>query len=179
MNQSQPTDAMLQERIQTGDEEAMIILFARYNGLILSVINSKIGASTDAPDVLQEVHTAIWQGICSGEKARSLKAWIAGIARNKCVDYWRGAEKRDTPFPDDALVPLAEALNLTEIDMEALRLKVREALADLAPIYRIVVELHYYESWPISRIAEEKDLKTGTVKRRLHEARNRLHQHFA
>ena len=174
MDRPQPTDVMLQERIQAGDEEALIILFARYDGLILSVINSKIRAPTDVPDVLQEVHMAIWQAIRSRKPVRSLKAWIGGIARNKCADYWRAAEKRDTPFSDDALVPLAEALNLTEVDLETLRQKLRKAVADLKPIYKLVVELHYFELWPIRRIAEEKNLKTGTVKRRLNVARIQL-----
>ena len=76
-------------------------------------------------------------------------------------------------------MPLVDALNLTEIDSDARRQEVREAVANLPPIYREVVELHYLESLPVSEIAEEKNLPQGTVKRRLHEARNRLRGHFA
>ena len=74
---------------------------------------------------------------------------------------------------------LVDALNLTEIDLDALRQEVREAIANLPPIYREVVELHHLQSWSIREIAAEKNLKTGTVKRRLHDARNRLRRHFA
>ena len=174
MDQPQLTDDLLVKRIQTGDEEALGVLFARYDAVCASIINKEIGNTADAPDVLQEIHLAIWKSIDSFKEGRSLKAWVAGIARNKCADYRRAAQRRLTPFPDDALVPLVNALNLTEIDSDALRREVREAVADLPPIYREVVELHYLESWSISKIAERKNLPQGTVKRRLHEARNRL-----
>ena len=178
MDQPRLTDDLFVKRIQTGDEEALGVLFARHEAAFLSIINKEIGNAADAPDVLQDIHLAIWKSIGSFKEGRSLKAWISGIARNKCADYWRSAQRRITPFPDEALTPLVGALNLTEIDLDARRQEVREAVADLPPIYREVVELHYGESLLVREIAEEKNLKVGTVKRRLHEARNRLRRHF-
>ena len=113
------------------------------------------------------------RGIGSFKEGRSLKAWISGIARNKCADYWRSAQRRITPFPDEALTPLVGALNLTEIDLDARRQEVREAVADLPPIYREVVELHYGESLLVREIAEEEKtsklalLSVGFMKREI------------
>ena len=146
MDQPQLTDDLLVKGIQTGDEEALGILFARYEAVFASIISRKIGNTADAPDVLQEIHLAIWKSIDSFKEGRSLKAWLMGIARNKCADYWRRTEKRDIPYPDESLVPLVDALNLTEIDLDVLRQEVREAIANLPPIYREVVELHHLQS---------------------------------
>ena len=187
MDQPQLTDDLLAKRIQTGDEKALGILFDRYETVFASIINKEIGNTADAPDVLQEIHLAIWKSIGSFEEGRSLKAWVARIARNKCADYQRSTQRRLTPFPDEAQAPLVDALNLTEvnldalteIELDALRQEVREAAADLSPIYREVTELHYFKSWSIPEIAEEKNLPQGTVKRRLHEARNLIRRHFA
>ena len=112
---------------------------------------------------------------------------MSGIARKKCADYRRSAQRRLTPIRDEALAPLVDALNLTEvnldalteIELDALRQEVREAVADLSPIYREVTELHYFKPWSIREIAEEKNLPEGTVKRRLYEARNQLRRCFA
>ncbi len=187
MDQPQLTDDLLAKRIQTGDEEALAILFDRYESVFASIISREIGNTADAPDVLQEIHLAIWKSIGSFEEGRSLKAWMSKIARNKCADYRRSTQRRLTPIPDETLAPLVDALTmtevnldaLTEIELDALRQEVREAVADLSPIYREVTELHYFKSWSIREIAEDKNLKSGTVKRRLHEARNRLRRHSA
>ena len=179
MDQPQLTDDLLVKRIQTGDQEALGVLFARYDAVFASIINKEIGNTADAPDVLQEIHLAIWESIDSFKEGRSLKAWFTGIARNKCADYHRSTQRRLTPFPDEAIVLLVDVLSLTEIDLDAQQQEVREAVADLPPIYQEVVELHYGESLHVREIAEEKNLKVGTVKRRLHEARNRLRRHFA
>ncbi len=152
MDQPQLTDDLLVKRVQTGDEEALGVLFARYDAVFASIINSEIGNTADAPDVLQEIHLAIWESIDSFKEGRSLKAWLTGIARNKCADYRRAAQRRLTPFPAEALVPLVDVFNLTEIDSDARRQEVREAVADLPSIYREVVELHYLESWSISSL---------------------------
>ncbi len=186
MDRPQLTDDLLAKRIQTGDEEALAILFDRYESVFASIISGEIGNTADAPDVLQEIHLAIWRSIGSFEEGRSLKAWMSGIARKKCADYRRSTQRRLTPFPDEALAPLVDALNLTEVDLDALTeieldalwQEVRESVADLPPIYREVVELHYFKSWSIRKIVEEKNLKTGTVKRRLHDARNLIRRHF-
>ena len=179
MDQPQLTDDLLAKRIQTGDQEALAIPFDRYESVFASIINNEIGNTADAPDVLQEIRLAIWKSIGSFEEGRSLKAWMSGIARNKCADYRRSTHRRLTPFPDETLAPLVNAPNLPESNLDALRQEVREAVADLPPIYREVVELHYFKSWSIREIAEDKNLKTGTVKRRLHDARNLIRQHFA
>ena len=179
MDQPQLTDDLLVKRIQTGDEEALTTLFVRYESVFASIISREIGNTADAPDVLQEIHLAIWKSIGSFEEGRSLKAWMSGIAHKKCADYRRSTHRRLTPFPDEALAPLVDALGLTEIDLDARRQEVREAVANLPPLYREVVELHYFESWSIREIAEEKNLPQGTVKRRLHDARNLIRRHFA
>lgn len=177
MDQPQLTDDLLVKQIQMGDQEALGVLFARYEVVFTSIVK-EIGNMADAPDVLQEIHLAIWKSIGSFEEGRSLKAWVARIARNKCVDYRRSTQRQLTPFPDEALLAVVDALNLTEIDLDVLRQEVGEMVANLPPIYREMVELHYGESLPIREIAEEKNLKTGTVKRRLHEARNLIRRHF-
>ena len=179
MDQPQLTDDLLAIRIQTGDEKALGILFDRYETVFASIINKEIGNTVDAPDVLQEIHLAIWKSIGSFEEGRSLKAWMSGIAHNKCADYHRATQRRLTPILDEVLVSLVDALGLTEIDLDALWQEVREAVADLPPIYREVTELHYFKSWSIREIAEEKNLPQGTVKRRLYDARNLIRRHFA
>ena len=137
MDQPQLTDNLLVKRIQSGDQEALGVLFARYEVVFVSIINREIGNTADAPDVLQDIHLAIWKSIGSFEEERSLKAWMSGIARNKCVDYRRSTQRRLTPFPNEVLEPLVDALNLTEIDSDASGQEVREAVADLPPIYRL------------------------------------------
>lgn len=125
---------------------------------------------------------AIWQSLRSRDprkKVRSLEAWIVTIARNKCADYWRTAEKAPVPFPDEVLLPLVDDINVMDDVREALLHAVREAISNLPPIYQEVIELHFFEGWPVRKIAEERQLKLGTVLSRIHEGKKRLRRHFA
>ena len=101
----------------------------------------------------------------------NLHAWLRAILLNeRRRDLRRAAPLADPDLelPDPAPTPADRAA--ARSDAEALA----SALARLPAAFRDVIVLHYYEDLPLAEISALLALPLGTVKWRLHQARERL-----
>ena len=57
-----------------------------------------------------------------------------------------------------------------EVDSALDRLLIADAMAQMSPEHRAVVERSYYRGWSTAQIAADLDIAEGTVKSRLHYA---------
>ena len=131
-------------------------------------VRFRVSSTHDAEDVLQEIYAAAAQGLPSLTDPTRFKAWLLGIARHKCHDYFRA---RRPEVPVDAL---------TIREMEPARpgrdhvSAVRETMARLSPADRHMLYLFYWLELPQKEIARRLGIPVGTVKSRLHTARERF-----
>lgn len=68
-------------------------------------VHFQIGNRQDAEDILQETRFAAFRSFGSLKEQQNFRAWIIGIARRKCADYYR-SRKPELPLdelPEDAL----------------------------------------------------------------------------
>ena len=128
-------------------------------------VKFRIPSIHDAEDVLQEVYAAAAQ---RRPDEANFKAWLLGIARHKCADYFRA---RRPEVPVDAL-----AIRAIEPPHPGTRhiSAVRETLARLSPADRQMLYLFYWLELPQKEIASRLGIPSGTVKSRLHAARARF-----
>jgi RNA polymerase sigma-70 factor (ECF subfamily) len=102
-----------------------------------------------------------------------LRAFLLGIARNLALKHWR-AEHRFEPLDDDAVVAAPVDLDRGEVgDI------VGRAVGVLRPLQREVVLLVEYEGLTLAEVARAVDADVGTVKSRLHRARESLRRTLA
>lgn len=126
----------------------------------------------DVEDVLQVVFTEVWRFRHRFDPARSLPAWLFGIARNRAVDHLRAR----TP----ATVPLEAVPDPTGHDGRMVgdeladRDRIRRALAALPQVQRQAIELAYYADLTQREIAEHLHVPLGTVKARTARGLHRL-----
>jgi RNA polymerase sigma-70 factor (ECF subfamily) len=107
-------------------------------------------------------------------RGSSVPAWLYGIARlvvrKETVDQGHAARhvglEDAARAPDPARPPDDEFLARCEAE------RVREALSQLDPEDRDVLQLHYFEGRTASEIGARLSLVPGTVRVRLHRARN-------
>ena len=174
--------------IKAGDHEAFKLLIAQYEKLIWAMIHdTEVGKSNDAEDVFQEVCVAIWLNISKIKQrldsrdwdatVKLLIRWIRRVVRNKCADYLRSKQRQGGPHPGEEIQQLIDEDSLTEANLGELDAKLADGMAELAPIYREVIELHEIQGWKISEIAKMIGVPEGTVKWRLHEARKQLRKY--
>lgn len=131
-------------------------------------VKFRMPSLADAEDVLQEIYVAAAQRLPSLREEERFKAWLLGIARHKCHDYFRA---RRPEVPVDALVirevePPRPGREHTSM--------VRETMARLSPADRQALYLFYWLELPQSEIARRLGVPVGTVKSRLHAARERF-----
>lgn len=132
------------------------------------------GSSNLAEDITQEAFLILLRHPDRFDPARgTLRAFLLGIARNLTLKHWR-AEHRFEALGEDALV--AEPVDLDQGSVGEI---VGRAVAALGPLQREVVILVEYEGLTLAEAARAVDAEVGTVKSRLHRARENLRRVLA
>lgn len=133
-------------------------------------VRFRISPKADADDVLQEVFLAAYQKFPQLKNRDSFKAWIISIARNKCRDYFRGrAAVHEIPIDELAEWELSDSRHGVSVVHT-----VRETLDLLGDRDKQILYLYYWKEIPQAEIAKRLNIPIGTVKSRLHTAK----QHF-
>lgn len=103
-------------------------LLCEYKGAVERFVKFKMPSSFDADDILQEVFMAANRNFDKLSDKSNFKAWIIGIARNKCNDYYRfKAKSMEIPIEEIAGITLSYSrFGITETSI------VRETLSSLA-----------------------------------------------
>jgi len=76
------------------DDEILTLIIV-HEPLLRHIIGLSVDDSVDREDIYQETVVAILEGFRKGKSVEHPKAWMAGIAKNKCADFHR-RQKRDT-----------------------------------------------------------------------------------
>jgi RNA polymerase sigma-70 factor, ECF subfamily len=169
------------ERIRTGDEEAFIELYRLRQGAIYRFALQMSGSESLAEDVTQEVFLALMRGAGHFDRTRgSLAAYLYGIARNLVADHLRRG-RVDSPLTQaetetgrtplsigEANDPLAEMTRREGVE------SLRQAVLALPEHYREVVVLCELHEMDYEHAAKVLGCAVGTVRSRLHRARELL-----
>jgi len=133
-----------------------------------------MSGSTAAEDITQDVFVGLLRYPNRFDPARgTLRAFLLGIARNLALKHWR-SEHRFEPLDDEAFV--AKPLDLERGDVGDM---VGRAVRALPPLQREAVILFEYEGLTLAEVARAVDADVGTVKSRLHRARENLRRALA
>ena len=133
------------------------------------------GSAAAAEDITQDAFVGLLRYPDRFDPARgTLRAFLLGIARNLALKHWR-TEHRFEPLDDDER-GVAEPVDLERGDVGDM---VGRAVRALRPLQREVVILAEYEGLTLAEIARAVDADVGTVKSRLHRARENLRRMLA
>lgn len=167
-------DSALIRRLSAGDEEALGTLMDRYGGALLHFAHRLVGDMQLAEEIFQDTMLKAWQQASSFRLDGHLKAWLFRVARNNAIDYMR---KKRVPI-EEFTVCLETAATTFRPDREAERVwlsaELVEAMNELPPAYREVVDLRFFHQLCYQEIAQVLGIPLGTVKSRLNYAIQRL-----
>ena len=170
-------EAALMERILAGDESAMGELYDRYSGVVYGIALRVLADTMAAEDVLQEVFLRLWRNpqAFNAERGR-LAPWLAVIARHRAIDQLRKRPREE----DISELPVSTGVNLEDEAAQKIAAeKVREALTQLPPEQRKLLEMAYFEGLTQSEIAGRTGEPLGTVKTRIRSGLLALRKAFA
>jgi len=169
MNDSreQLVDELLVMDCQDGSRKAMEQLVSRWQKRLWRYALRLTGNPEAAWDVTQESWLAIVRGISRLHDPARFASWAYRIVTNKAND-WIGRKARTKPLPSDydpAGQPQQTAIEAADL---------QSVLPRLSDPSRTVLTLHYLEGFGLADIAGILHVPQGTVKSRLHAARNEL-----
>jgi len=132
--------------------------------------------SAEAQDVAQESLVRLWQHR-QGVEEPGARLWLMRTAHNLCIDRLRKRKVRSEVAGGDELMDVQRSdapgpedrAGATEIGRG-----IEQALADLGEIDRAVLLLREVHGLPYEEIATTLRLPLGTLKARLHRAREKL-----
>ena len=130
-------------------------------------VRFRINSKADSDDVLQEVFLTAFQKFPQLQKRAAFKPWLISIARNKCNDYFR-KKAHQNEIPIDELTE--KALGYSRYGISVVD-TVRETLDLLGEKDKQILYLYYWKELPQAEIAKLLDIPLGTVKSRLHTAK--------
>lgn len=169
MHESESLDEMLALRCQLGDGDAWEVLVRRWHPRLWRFIVQMVPDESTAEDVIQGVWLRVVRSMARLRDPTRLPSWLFGIARAAIADRFRQAYRQppaeefvDAATEDAALLAI-ENNEMLQSKLNCLPLADREA-----------VILHYLEELPITQVAEICAVPSGTIKSRLHRARQTL-----
>jgi RNA polymerase sigma-70 factor (ECF subfamily) len=170
-------ESILLERAASGDAEAFRLLFEMHHEAVFRVAYRLTNERAIAEDLTQDCFLRVLQNRGRFNPARgSLRQFFYGMVRNLVLQFWdRGgggdvslSEDRDDDPPAADVLPV-DAIVAREID-EA----VQAAVAMLPVLQREAIVLFEFEELSLEEVAAAVSSDVGTVKSRLHRARERL-----
>jgi RNA polymerase sigma-70 factor (ECF subfamily) len=168
---------------QQGDGQAIETLVRRYQDYVYRLCYLVMRNEQDADDMTQETFIRACRALPRFElrKDTSFEGWLYRIAVNCCRSRMRRKWYQVLPWPEPAPQIVAEVEK--QPDRRMLQGEQRDEILDainaLGEKHRLVVILRYYAGLSNEEIARTLNIPSGTVRSRLHTARQRLRARLA
>jgi len=166
------------ERTEIFDNEFLPHLDAMYNFAYRLTFDQD-----DAKDLVQDTYMKAYRFINSFQKGTNAKAWLYRILKNSFINDFRKKSKQPSKVDYQEVENFYNSDNVDENKTVDLRVdtvkdmigdEVSNALNSLAVDFRTVIILCDLEGFTYEEMAKILDIPIGTVRSRLHRARNLL-----
>lgn len=158
-------EALLVVRVRNGDESAYKELIDRHRTRLIRTASNILRDPIEAEDVAQEAFLKAYRELCRLREDRAFASFIYRICVRLCVDRLR--LRRAEPSP---LEPSEQAQN-GSIENKVL---IEKLLAQLPPDLKTTLILREVEQLSYEEVAVVMKVPVGTVRSRLHTARERF-----
>lgn len=180
-------DLFLIEAAKNGDPKAFEEIVSKYKQAIYYTILKIVHNRDDAEDLTMVSFSKAFQSLHLYSSYYAFSSWLFKIATNNSIDFVRRKKTivsttlsaSATDSEKDDIQPLT--IRDTSNDPEASLIKnektkrLREMVEKLAPKYRQIIELRYFEELSYEEISEKTGLPVGTVKATLYRAKELLY----
>jgi RNA polymerase sigma factor (sigma-70 family) len=176
-------DIQLVARARSGDERAFRSLLHKYERAVFSICLRMVRNRDEAGDLSQESFIKVFHSLDRYNPEFAFSSWLFKITSNLCIDHLR-KRRIDTFGMDDPIdgekgeiqrqyVAPDPTPEETYVRGEKMK-RVEKAIAALPEHYRIMLILRHQEDLSYEEIAETLEIPLGTVKARIHRAREML-----
>lgn len=169
-DEPQREDADIEDVLATGDRRrALSMLMERYGDRVYRFARAMTHDATVGEDVRQQVFVEAYRDFDRFERRSSLRTWLFGIARHRCMDaakirrrWWRRF-KNDPPDESDLEPPDHER----QVDVNRLARMLAACLDKLAPAAREAIALRFVQELAYDEAAVITGELAGTLQQRV------------
>jgi RNA polymerase sigma-70 factor (ECF subfamily) len=177
-------------RLRDGDEEAFVMLVARYQQPMLRLARTYVPSRAVAEEAVQDTWMGVVRGIDQFEGRAAFKTWIFRILINRARSAGTREQRHGTLEPHHAVDPIrfdangqwadpvepwAEASD-DRLDAATWGPALQSGLEDLPPRQRQVVVLRDMEGISSDEVCDLLDISPGNQRILLHRGRTRLRE---
>ena len=166
------------QRVLQGDTAAFAGIVTRWQGRLLSLAWRYCHDRTIAEDMAQEAFLKAFRSLHTFRGDSAFSTWLTAVAIN-CYRTWMRDHEPAGVSLDDVLIDVRVAYATETLDARRREEIVRRMVATLPPRYRDPTVLYYLNEMDLAETARTLGLPTGTVKARLHRARELLKRRLA
>jgi RNA polymerase sigma-70 factor (ECF subfamily) len=173
MTWNEITDLVL--KAQTGDREAYGELVERFQPTVYAVALARLRNPTEAQELAQEVFLHGMRKLPQLRDAQCFAGWLRQITVRMAIN--RLTRRGPLQKAEAEVLDSAEAAGVSPLDSLVQAEQAAElykALELLKPVDRATLVAFYLRGRSLKQMSREFETPIGTIKRRLHVARNRL-----
>lgn len=183
--QEADADLIVVRLVQSGDVAAFDRLISKYRERVFGIIYNMTSNREDAADLTQDTFIKAFQSIQRFGGQSSFFTWLYRIAVNSTLSHLRKSRLRsffslesinaDEPVSREIIAALTDKTGVERDSyVRELQEKLNEAMQKLSIKHRTVVTLFEIDGLSHQEIAEVMDCSVGTVRSRLHYAKQLL-----
>ena len=168
-------DEWIAVRCQLGERAAFDELIHRWHGPIWEYVRRLSDDDDAAHDIAQDIWLRVLRGIGRLRDPAKLRAWLFGIAHQKCIQLWRKKNRAEAALEELSGAPPELGEDPRDLLIRREQEEQFMKLVEQLPLpQRSVLLLRFVEDFSLEEIAGITGASTGTVKSRLHYAKRAL-----
>ncbi len=160
-------------RAQVGDLGAFHELVELYHERLTYYIHRMVQDSHESRDLLQQVWLDTFRTLAKLQSPGAFRVWLYRVAHDRAVNHLR-RKRVDLNAREQLAVEAIETEDRNDLELLENAELVHFALNKLSVIHREVMTLRFLEEMDVKDIARVMKCSEGTVKSRLHYARNAM-----
>jgi len=174
----QSDEALVQQAVGLSDIQAFEALVRRHQPRVL-LLQRRLARDTSlAEDLCQETFLRAWRKLSTYDRRGSFSGWLAALARNVFLQHLRRTRRTresevgqadDEALEGTAAVAVGTTPELLDLD---------RLLSAVSEDEQILLVLNYAHGLSNAEIAEVLGSKEGTVKSKIHRAKEKIRSHF-
>lgn len=175
------SDAELVKEAQRGNEQALEVIYRRYEASLFYTAMRITNNKEDARDALQDTFIQVCKSIHTVKRPEYLKLWMNRIITGKCRDIYRKKKTITIDMDDFKFQNQYAESKIEYVPEKNLRFQTDKEVVDyfiskLPYPQREAIILAYFQNLTMQEIADVVDEPIGTIKSRIHLAKKALKQ---
>ncbi len=164
------------QELRKGNEDALSYVIIKYGGLVMSIMQKHLYLMKDKQEeCFDDVFINVWNHIESYDETQTeFRNWIAGVARNRAIDYLRKykREVEELYFEDELINPAYEDVH-SLIENE-ISLETEKMLSCLSKNDRELLQKIYMEEIPVEVLSQITGMSKNLIYKKVSRSKQKI-----